>query len=105
MQEFPKFEKREALKALTTKLVNENTEEGKSPNSLLNMYYRTQDLKIRSLHTWEQWKSLGFNIIAGSKGYPFWSAPVEKTNANGEPYKYFPINYWFSDLQITKINK
>lgn len=105
MQEFQKFDKREALKSLTNKLVEENTEEGKSPNILLNTHYRKQDMKIRSLHTWEQWKSLGFNIIAGSKGYPFWSAPVEKTNASGETYKYFPINYWFSDLQVTRNTK
>lgn len=76
---------------------------------LLNYIYETGG--ATEFNTFKQWKDKGATVIKGSKAFAIWGQPVHKqrtekeqeTSENSEldKYKYFPICYLFSNLQVT----
>ena len=76
---------------------------------LLNYIYETGG--ATEFNTFKQWKDKGATVIKGSKAFAIWGQPVHKqrtgkeqeTSENSEldKYKYFPICYLFSNIQVT----
>lgn len=78
---------------------------------LLNHIYDTNGAS--EFNTFNQWKKKGATILKGSKAFSIWGQPVneqkqkqqeekkqEPKKDTAEDYKYFPICYLFSDLQV-----
>jgi hypothetical protein len=73
---------------------------------LLNHMYETGG--ATEFNTFNQWKEKGATVKKGSKAYSIWGQPVheqkkekqEEGNSELDKYKYFPICYLFSNLQV-----
>lgn len=74
---------------------------------LLNHMYDTNG--ATEFNTFNQWKQKGATILKGSKAFAIWGQPIKankQTEQKQEPekpedkYKYFPICYLFSNLQV-----
>lgn len=54
--------------------------------------------------TFGQWKDSGFSIKKGSKAFLVWGSPREIVHPdpenNDDEFRYFPLCYLFSDLQV-----
>lgn len=74
---------------------------------LLNHMYETGG--ATEFNTFNQWKEKGATVIKGSKAFAIWGQPLheqkkekqEEGNSELDKYKYFPICYLFSNLQVT----
>ena len=59
--------------------------------------------------TFKQWKDAGFSITKGSKAFLVWGSPREITHPdpeqNDDEFKYFPLCYLFSDMQVEKMKE
>ena len=74
---------------------------------LLNHMYETGG--ATEFNTFNQWKEKGATVIKGSKAFAIWGQPVheqkkekqEEGNSELDKYKYFPICYLFSNIQVT----
>lgn len=74
---------------------------------LINHMYETNG--ATEFNTFKQWKEKGATIIKGSKAFAIWGQPVHEQKKKEEKkeeateedkYKYFPICYLFSNLQV-----
>lgn len=78
-------------------------------NDIIAEWYKKES-GAKTLKTFSQWKSEGYNIKRGSKSFILWSKKksVTKTSETNtqpseeEAYEFFPIAYLFSDLQVEK---
>jgi hypothetical protein len=74
--------------------------------AILNGIYKTDNPQIQEFKTFNQWKNEGKKIKKGAKGFVIWGKPkkaqAEKpdTKSEEENYKYWPMCYLFSNLQI-----
>lgn len=73
---------------------------------LLMIYDKDQGVTC-DYNTFNQWKELGYTIQKGVHGFCVWGQPrkVSQTPEGAtepEEYKYWPICYLFSDLQVIK---
>jgi len=74
---------------------------------ILNHVYQTNG--ATEFNTFNQWKNQGRTIKKGAKAYAIWGQPIYpknkpqvETETEGDEYKYFPICYLFSDLQLVE---
>jgi len=73
--------------------------------AIVDGIYKEQDPTIEEFKTFGQWKAEGRKIIKGSKAFLVWGSPrkTEQTpDDSNEPkeYKYWPLCYLFSNLQV-----
>ena len=75
---------------------------------LLNYMYQTNG--ATEFNTFKQWKEKGATILKGAKAFAIWGQPVheqkkkedkKEEETQEDKYKYFPICYLFSNLQVT----
>ena len=107
------LERRSALKDLCNnlKLMVEMGQLQPSPttNGLLRQYYEMAGHK--DLHTFNEWKELGYHVKKGEKAILFWGTPkatkeakeAAKTAGQTEEEAkedYFPLTYLFSSKQV-----
>jgi len=76
-------------------------------NEGLKEFYEGENPEIKEFNTFNQWKEKGYTIIKGSKAFLFWGQPrnysqVPEGGQEPEEYKYFPIAYLVSNLQVMK---
>ncbi len=78
---------------------------GKSLNYFL-LYNIYETNGATEFNTFNQWKEKGATILKGSKAFLIWGQPVknkkeeEQKEKTEDPYKYFPVCYLFSNLQV-----
>lgn len=82
-------------------------EEADSVNEGLIMLYDKDQGKACEYNTFNQWKEKGYLIVKGSKAFAVWGQPrnasqIPEGATEPEEYKYWPVCYLFSDLQVTK---
>lgn len=73
--------------------------------ALVEGIYKEQDPNIQELKTFNQWKDEGKIIKKGSKAFLVWGQPrkgeqVPEGSDEPEEYKYWPLCYLFSNLQV-----
>jgi hypothetical protein len=101
-------EKRKELSALS-KIVKMGIAAGmyESVNEGLAEMYRQEG--HTELNSFRQWLKLGMVVKRGEKALLIWGEPrkggKQEIPTNGEPdeYKFFPLAYVFSNLQVEKI--
>lgn len=74
--------------------------------AIIEAIYKANNDEITEFKTFGQWKHEGKTIIKGSKAYVVWGQPrkTPQTEAGSEEpkeYKYWPLCYLFSNLQVT----
>jgi len=74
-------------------------------NEGLKKFYEAENTDIEEFNTFNQWKEKGYTIMKGSKAFLFWGQPrnysqVPEEGTEPEEFKYFPIAYLFSNLQV-----
>jgi hypothetical protein len=65
------------------------------------------------IHSFKKWLTLGFVVKKGQKALLLWGQPLKagKQETPAEPgtgddeYKFFPLAYVFSNLQVEKLNQ
>lgn len=78
---------------------------------LLNHLYATNG--ATEFNTFNQWKEQGATVKKGEKAFLIWGQPIrakagepepkaEDTDTEADKYKYFPLCYLFSDVQVQK---
>ncbi len=77
-------------------------------NEGLHEFYQEENPDIEEFNTFNQWKEQGYTINKGSKAFLFWGQPrkYEQTpegSTEPEEFKYFPLAYLFSNLQVVKV--
>lgn len=82
-------------------------EEVDSVNEGLIMMYDQEQGKECEYNTFHQWKEKGCTILKGVHAYAVWGQPRKATQTpegeqEPEEYKYWPLCYLFSDLQVVK---
>ena len=112
------LERRMALKYLcdNLKLMVElgQLEPSDTKNGLLRQYYAMAGHK--ELHTFGEWKELGYHVKKGETAILFWGKPKaskeakEAAKAAGQDEEtakedYFPLAYLFSQKQVSPIQK
>ena len=75
-------------------------------DGLLTLYDKEQG-QICEYNTFHQWKDKGYTILKGSKAFSVWGQPRNASQTpegaeEPEEYKYWPVCYLFSELQVTK---
>lgn len=77
---------------------------------LTHHFYNTKG--ATEFHTFNKWKELGATIMKGEKAFTIWGQPVqpvvaaepeqesEATDKEPDRYKFFPLCYLFSNLQV-----
>lgn len=76
-------------------------------NDRLREIYEEENPDIVEFNTFNQWKKQGYTILKGSKAYLFWGQPRKVEQApegEEEPqeFKFYPLAYLFSNLQVIK---
>lgn len=74
--------------------------------AIIEAIYKANNPEIQEFKTFGQWKQEGRTIVKGSKAYLVWGQPrkVEQSEADSnEPkeFKYWPLCYLFSNLQVS----
>lgn len=108
-------ERRAALKDLCSSLEQMvkmgMIEPSETKNGLLRQYYAMAGHK--ELHTFNEWKELGYHVKKGESAILFWGKPKattaakEAAKAAGQDEEkakedYFPLAYLFSNKQVQK---
>lgn len=73
--------------------------------AIVNGIYKEENPQIEEFKTFGQWKQEGKTIKKGSKAFLVWGHPrkTEQTPEGSEEpkeYKYWPVCYLFSNLQV-----
>lgn len=81
--------------------------EAESVNDGLLLLYDKEQGQTCDYNTFNQWKEKGFTILKGARAFCVWGQPrnasqTPEGSEEPEEYKYWPICYLFSDLQVTK---
>ena len=77
-----------------------------SVNVGLLLIYDERQGKHCNYNTFNQWKDQGYTILKGSKAFAVWGQPKmsvqtpEGEKDEPEQYKYWPVCYLFSELQV-----
>lgn len=102
------IEKRKQLIAMSV-IARTLVEQGEADtvNECLLAMYSEENEDITEFNTFQQWKQQGFTILKGSKAFLVWGQPrkVEQAKEGSEEpeeYKYWPVCYLFSNLQVEK---
>lgn len=83
------------------------TGDADSVNDALIQIYDKQQGEQCEYNTFNQWKQKGYTINKGVTAFHVWGQPrqvsqVPEGASEPEEYKYWPICYLFSDLQVIK---
>jgi len=75
-------------------------------DGLLQLYDKDQG-ETCEYNTFHQWKEKGFTILKGVRAFCVWGQPrnasqTPEGSEEPEEYKYWPICYLFSELQVIK---
>lgn len=75
-------------------------------DGLLQLYDKEQG-QVCDYNTFHQWKEKGFTILKGAHAFCVWGQPrtssqTPEGSEEPEEYKYWPICYLFSELQVMK---
>lgn len=68
---------------------------------LLNYIYNTGD--ATDFKTFQEWGAEGYGVRRGAKAFVAWDKPQTQRDRDGKSFKYFPVKYLFSDLQVYKM--
>lgn len=69
-------------------------------NEAILNHYR-EDTGASRFDSFNQWKEKGFHVIKGETAFLVWGSPRTAPVADsGDDYKYFPLCFLFSDLQV-----
>lgn len=107
-------QKREELKALSAGYqVMVRSGQFSSVNEGLAYYYAELGHKV--LKSYRQWQEEGYQVKRGSKALLLWGSPLRNNGkdeaqknepeASGDDYKFFPLAYVFSNLQVEPMEK
>lgn len=62
-----------------------------------------------TLNTYRQWAELGYQVKRGEKALLLWGSPRKKEQAmpedEDEAYKFWPLAYVFSNLQVMEVEE
>jgi hypothetical protein len=93
------------LSAKARELVN-NGDFDRINEAIIEAIYKKQDPEISEFKTFGQWKQEGKTIKKGSKAFVVWGQPkkvpqVEEATNEPKEFKYWPLCYLFSNMQVT----
>lgn len=102
------IEKRESLKALS-RVAAEMVKAGEagSVNDGLLMIYQQQG--HTEVHSFKKWWDMGYTVRRGEKALLLWGEPIKAANQEKkkddekDEYKFFPLAFVFSQLQVDKL--
>ncbi len=105
--------KREELKGISNplKVLIKNGVYASVNDALVDIYRKQGHTE---LHSYKQWKERGFQVKRGSKALLLWGEPrnggkqekpEKKDEGNEDEYKFFPLAYVFSQLQVEPLTK
>ncbi len=104
-------ENRDMLKALskTAKKLLETGDYTTVNEAIINGIYKQNNPEIIDFKTFNQWKNEGMKVKKGSRGFMVWGKPKknqkeESDNEETDEYKYWPMCYLFSNLQVEKMD-
>ena len=102
--------KREELKSLSSiiqKAVKENIYSNVN-EGLVDLYSQQGHT---TLHSFNQWKKEGYHVKKGEKALLLWGEPrksinqEKKSEKENDEFKFFPLAYVFSQLQVEPLAK
>ena len=81
--------------------------QAESVNDGLLTLYDNEQGQTCDYNTFHQWKEKGFTILKGARAFCVWGQPrnasqTPEGSEEPEEYKYWPICYLFSELQVIK---
>lgn len=97
-----------SLSDLVKSMIENEELEAETCNEGIKEYYMNKEPEITKFNTFKGWKDEGYSVKKGAKAYLVWGKKreVKKTDIDEseteteKKYKFFPVSYIFSNLQV-----